>query len=56
MFGSIQNTEYLVPTLTVTNFVYTEVPAFVLRDVVAVLLIDIIRVTTAEVTVTITRV
>ena len=53
---SILNTEHLVPTLTVTNFVYTEVPAFVLLGVVAVLLIYIIRVTTAEVTVTIDRV
>ena len=56
MVGSILYTEYLVPTLTVLNPVYTQVPTFVLLGVVTVLLIDIIRVTTAEVTITIARV
>ena len=54
--SSILKTEYLVPTLTVQAAVYTEVPTFVLLGVVTVLFIYIIRVTTAEVTITIARV
>ena len=52
----IVNTEHLVPTLTVIIAVYTEVSTSALSGVVTVLLIDIIRVTTAEVTVIIARV
>ena len=57
MFGSsIVCTEYLILALTVQSTVYTDVPAFALLAVVTVLLIDILWVTTAEVTITIARV
>ena len=46
----------MVPTLTVQAAVYTQVTAFALLGVVAVLLIDIIRVTTADVSIIIARV
>ena len=56
VLDSILNIEHLVHTLAVSTPVYTHVPTFLLLGVVTVLLIDIIRVTTAEVPITIARV
>ena len=56
MLDSILYAEYLIPTLAVLSSLDTHITTFVLLGVVTVLLIDIIRVTTAEVTITIARV
>ena len=51
----IMNSEQCVSTLTVLSIVYTQVSTFALLGIVTFLIIDNIRVTTAEVTITIAR-